>query len=177
MRLTEGSIAPGFEVKDYRGKSLALAQYQGQKVMLSFFRGASCPFCNLRVHELIKNHELLKNYGLQVVTFFAASPEEIQRYAGTQDPSFPIIPDPELDLYRQYGLESSHLGIIRAMLKPLSMIKVMFSGFFNLRSIKDPPLIPADFLIDKDQTISKVYYGKDFGDHLPLQEILQWSGT
>lgn len=48
----------------------------------------------------------------------------------------------------------------------------MASGFFNMKAISDKPLIPADFLIDEHQNISKAYYGKDFGDHLPIEEIL-----
>ncbi len=64
--------------------------------------------------------------------------------------------------------------MFKAMLKPLSMFKVMTSGFFNMKSISDNPLIPADFLIDENQNIYRAYYGKDFGDHINIDEILKW---
>ena len=32
-------------------------------------------------------------------------------------------------------------------------------------------LIPADFLINKDQTIHTAYYGNDISDHIPLRQI------
>ena len=54
------------------------------------------------------------------------------------------------------------------------MWKVMFSGFFNMKSVKEKPIIPADFLIDENKNIHKAYYGKDFGDHIPITEILNW---
>lgn len=59
------------------------------------------------------------------------------------------------------------------MLKPLKMTHMMFSGYFTIKSLKDKPLIPADFLIDSNQNIHCAYYGNDFGDHLPLSEILE----
>lgn len=60
------------------------------------------------------------------------------------------------------------------MIQPVKMMKVMSSGFFNLRSIMDKPIIPTDFLIDEDQSIYKAYYGNDFGDHLSITDILNW---
>jgi peroxiredoxin len=128
----------------------------------------------VRVRELIKRyHEFEKNH-IHLIAFFADSREEIASYAGKQKPPFPIIPDPSLAFYKRYGVESSHLGMLRAMLQPLKMFKVMTSGFFSMKAINDRPLIPADFLIDEDQTIRRVYYGTDFGDHLPIEEILSW---
>ena len=51
----------------------------------------------------------------------------------------------------------------------------MFSGFFNMKSIKDKPIIPADFLIDENQIVFKAYYGKDFSDHIAISEVLNWN--
>lgn len=163
-----------FTYQDYQGNTVALNNFRGRKVLLAFFRVASCPFCNLRVRELIKNHGELERKGISVIAFFASTAEEIAQYAGEQHPPFPIVPDPQLDLYRKYGIESAYSGMFKVMVKPLQMLRVMTSGFFNLKSISDHPLIPADFLIQEDHTIYRAYYGKDFGDHLPLEDILNW---
>ena len=66
------------------------------------------------------------------------------------------------------------MGKNKIILKTYKMIKVMTRGFFNIRSINDKPIIPADFLIYSKQIIYKAYYGKDFGDHLQIDEILKW---
>ena len=62
----------------------------------------------------------------------------------------------------------------RVMMKPYKMMKMMMSGFFNMRAAKERPIIPADFLIDENLLLHKVHYGKDFGDHLPIDSILSW---
>ena len=72
----------------------------------------------------------------------------------------------------KYAVEKSSLGMIRTLIKPLKMIRVMFSGYFNLNSVSDRPIVPADFLIDRDQNIHTAYYGSDFGDHTPVKDIL-----
>ena len=163
-----------FSSKDYQGHTINLVDYKGKKILLSFFRNASCPFCNLRVKQLINKHaEFLKN-GIQIIVFFAAVKEDIYRYAGNQNVPFPIIPDPNLEIYKKYGIKQSSAGMIKKMLKPLKMMKVMTSGFFNLKSIKEKPLIPADFLIDEKQSVYRAFYGNDFGDHLPIAEVLNW---
>jgi hypothetical protein len=35
----------------------------------------------------------------------------------------------------------------------------------------DKALIPADFLIGPDLVIKRAYYGKEIGDHMPLDDI------
>jgi thioredoxin-dependent peroxiredoxin len=35
-------------------------------------------------------------------------------------------------------------------------------------------MVPADFLIGPDLTVQVAYYGKDIGDHLPVERINGW---
>lgn len=163
-----------FNLTDYLGNSINLSDYKGKKVFLTFLRGAACPFCSMRMRDLIIKHPNFKANGIKVIVFYASSKELIAEYAGKQEPPFPVIPDPNLEMYTKYGIEQSKSGMTRAMMQPLKMMKVMFSGFFNMKASKDKPIIPADFLIDENQIIFKVYYGNDFGDHLPIDEILNW---
>lgn len=81
-----------------------------------------------------------------------------------------------MELYRKYRVQEDSSGMLRMMMKPLQLWKAMTSEFFNTEAAKDRPIIPADFLIDSDQRIAKVHYGKDFGDHLPLEQITEWAG-
>jgi thioredoxin-dependent peroxiredoxin len=176
-RLVSNDKAISFSLPDFLGSPVSLSDYKGKKILLVFFRVASCPFCNLRVRELITRHPDFERQDIQVIAVFASTREEIKSYAGKQLPPFPIIPDPQLDLYKKYRIEQSHAGMLRVMLKPLKMLEVMRSGFFNMNSVSEKPLIPAEFLIDPNQLIYRSYYGKDFGDHLPMEDILNWKSS
>ncbi|MFC0264378.1 peroxiredoxin family protein [Fontibacter flavus] len=166
--------APEFKAKDFLGHKIQLNAFEGKKVMLSFFRGASCPFCNMRIRELIQSYGEFQERNIDIIAVFAATAEEIAQYAGKQEAPFPIVPDPKLDLYRLYGVESSPKGMFRVMMQPGKMMKMMFSGFFNMKALKDKPILPADFLIDEGLQVYKIYQGEDFGDHIPIQEVLDW---
>lgn len=170
--LLENDKAIDFIVSDYLNNQVTLSDYKGKKVLLSFFRGAACPFCNMRVRELINNYSKFEEKGIVIIVFFAATKEEINEYAGKQNAPFAIIPDPTLKFYTKYGIEQSKMGMVKTMLNPIKMFKAMTSGFFNTKSSKDKPIVPADFLIDENQTILKAYYGKDFGDHMNIKDIL-----
>lgn len=126
----------------------------------------------MRVQELIKKEQQFKDSGIEVIAFFSSDADEIKSYAGKQNPWFPVVADPNKNIYALYGVEESASGMLKTMLKPLKMLRMMASGFFNLKSMKAAPIIPADFLLGPGLIIEKTYYGKDFGDHIDLNEIL-----
>ncbi len=173
-RLKENSAVINFNTTDFEGKEINLSDYKGKKILLSFFRMATCPFCNLRIRELINLHPEFERNNIAVIALFTSSKEEIEANAGKQQAPFPIIPDPELKLYKQYGIESSHAGMFKVMRRPIELMRVMFSGYFNLKTVGKTPWLPADFLIDENQNIYRTYYGSDFGDHVPITEVLRW---
>jgi peroxiredoxin len=170
MRLAEGAKAPTFDATDWQGKPVKLADYAGKKTWLAFFRYAGCPLCNLRVHHLIERHAALREAGLEVVGVFQSSPEGMAKYVGKQNPPFPLISDPEEKLYALYGLESG-LG---AYLSPSNFGRLgqaIAKGFAPGSPEGTKTRIPADFLLDGDQTIRRAFYGKVIADHLPFEEV------
>ena len=171
-RLRENTPAIPFETRDYLGHKVSLEEYKGKTILLSFFRDASCPFCNLRLNQLIQLHPTFKEKEIVSIAFFSSSKEEILKYAGKQKAPFPIIPDPALSIYKLYRVEESLIAKFRTMRSLRKVVEAMTSEYFNLRSFTERNVIPADFLIDKDFTIRRAYYGKDFGDHMSLDEVL-----
>ena len=110
-----------------------------------------------------------------MVVFFADTQEELLKYAGMQAPPFPVIPDPELKYFKAYGVEWSYSGMFKAMLRAGTILKMMVKGFFNLKSIRKRPIVPADFLIDEQQQVYMAWYGNDYGDHIPIDTLYNWS--
>jgi len=93
MRLQAGQAAPDFLRPDIGGISIRLCDYRGRYLLLSFYRYASCPFCNLRVHELLQRLPEFEKRGLSLVAVFQSAREGIIDHVGKQQPPFPIIPD------------------------------------------------------------------------------------
>ena len=161
-------------LKDIYGKEFSMEQLKGHKVYLTFLRTASCPFCNLRVHQLIQKQEAWTKKGIVTVAVFASAADEILQYAGKQEPKFTIIADPEERLYHQFGIKHSFLAMIKSMARIGAIVETMKKGFFNVNSFTDKRILTGDFLINENQEVVLSYYGKDFGDHIDFEEIDQW---
>ncbi|MBU1307608.1 MAG: redoxin domain-containing protein [Alphaproteobacteria bacterium] len=170
-RLTEGQLAPDLETVDLFGAPVSLTALRGRKVLLSFYRYASCPLCNLRVHNMIGRHAAWSAQGLDVLAVFQSSAADIGKHVGRQDAPFPIVPDGSMRHYKRYGVETSWLGFLKAGLRPDILMKAFAQGY--LPAMFNGPLnrVPADFLIDENGRLVRCYYGADVGDHLPFDDI------
>ena len=174
MKIQPGQPAKNFSTEDITGKPVALHDFKGKRLMLSFYRYAACPLCNLRINQLIQQHASLVGKNLHLVAVFQSPRESIIKYVGRQSIPFPVIADPERTFYKLYGIESSWSGFIKGSLRLGSVTSALMKGFFpgKMEGIKST--VPADFLIGPDLTVQTAYYGSDIGDHLPIEKIYQW---
>lgn len=166
MRLEPGHPAPTFDTRDVFDQPVRLADYAGERLMLSFYRFASCPFCNLRVHRL-----LTADVGLKLVGVFRSSGDRVREHVGKQDAPFPLVADPGGALYDAYGVTSSKIGMVRSLLRVPDGLLAMSKGFLPRDIDTALDLMPADFLIDEEGIVRVAYYGRDPGDHLPLDRV------
>ena len=175
MRLREGDKAPPLDVVDTEGNPVRLRDYRGGRLHLSFYRYASCPYCNLRVSRLGELAHGWKERGLSLVGVFQSPPEGIANYVGKQAPPFPIVSDPRHHLYDLYRVESSWAGFLKAGVVGVGdLFAAGKKGFMPGRMEGRKALLPAEFLIGPDGTIERAFYGSAISDHLPLQEIDEW---
>ena len=171
MRIKSPARAPEFDVCDANGERVRLSDFRGRRVVLSFFRDAGCPFCNLRVYELTNEHALLKESGVEIIAFFRSTDEDVQRFVMQRPRPFVIVADPDMRVYQPYGIEHSWSALIRGMLLRMPrLLRAMSKGILP-RMRGDQSLVPADFLIDEEGRLVRSYYGRDIGDHLPMREI------
>lgn len=169
--------APGNQIGNIRlptldGAPFALDSLRGRRLLLAFFRFASCPFCNLRVHELVRH---FPEFGerFAVVAIFESSPENLRRFAARHAAPFPVLADEHGVYYREYGIERSLAGTVRGMFGRLpALLQAMFvRGYLPWRIRGHLTTMPADFLVDERGVIRTAYYGRDEGDHLPLAAV------
>lgn len=173
MKLKKHSLAPEISTSDVYGNPINLSDYRGQKVLLSFHRFIGCPVCNLRVHSF----EQLNGEGIKVINIYESKPETMRKYLTDTPFSATFIADGNEQLYKYYGVEKSWYQFLLGFLKG-----GMFKGMKGMKlfkgGIKGMPMpdssfsrIPADFIINEQGIIVKAYYGKHFGDELPIEKI------
>jgi peroxiredoxin Q/BCP len=169
--LTNGIVAPEFSVSDIGDELIELKNFRGKKVMLSFYRYASCPLCNLRINDLIRQYPNLKGKGLEMIAVFQSPKSSILEYVGKQDAPFPIVPDPEQKLYQLYHVSGDWGKFALGLVQPKKIFNMLKRGYLPGKMENDINMIPADFLIDEKGFIHTAYYGKDASDHLDMKVI------
>ena len=174
-KLKETDKSIDFIREDYLGNTVQLDAYKGKKIFLAFFRDTGCTFCNIRMNELIKNHDKFVAAKIQLIAFFASSKERIIKLSEEHKAPFPIIPDPNFEVYNHYFIETSALKKYKTVIKRERLKVGLTSKYFNPKSFFEPNTVPAEFLINESGFIDRCYYAKDYGDHLPVNEILDWN--
>ncbi|MEN8132894.1 MAG: peroxiredoxin-like family protein [Pseudomonadota bacterium] len=154
------------------GSPFDLDSLKGKPFMLSFFRFASCPFCNLRMHELVTRLDELPEE-FTIVAVFDSPLDNLQRHAGKHQATFPVLADTDNRYYKLYGIRHSVIGVLKGMLlrMPRLLYAMLMKGYVPLTIKGSMTTMPADFLIDNQGTIRVAHYGKDEGDHLPFEQV------
>lgn len=165
------SPAIDFQTLDIYGEPLQLADFRGKRVMLSFFRDAACPFCNLRLYELTQRYAGLQAAGLTVIAVFSSPAKDVLDFVARRPRPFFMVSDPDLEIYQQYDVQQSTTALFKALTLKLPRF---IGGLATGGRPKPNPhvrLVPADFLIDESGAITASWYGRDTSDHMPLPQV------
>lgn len=100
-----GDMAPDFTLPNAKGQQIKLSDlYKSGPVVLIFYRGGWCPFCNLELRAYQREIERFKKAGINIV---AVSPEKPDHSLSTKEKNelvFEILSDVKNDVARLYGL-------------------------------------------------------------------------
>ncbi len=175
MRLNPGQTAPDFEVTDIVTRNpVRLADFSGQRLLISFHRYAACPFCNLHIHELSKAYKDWEKLNLKILAIFCSLPDRLAEQYGSRAIPFQIAADPDLAAYHAYGIEKSTLGMLTSFVHPRGLVATL-NGFLPGKIDGDVRWLPADFLISPDQTVTTAYYSSNVAQHLSLRSIEEFA--
>ena len=103
--LLPGMKAAAFDVLDVEGKPVHFDPEKMEKpLVLSFFRGGWCPYCNLHLSEMRKAEAELKAMDFDIWFISIDKPEFL--YASLQQPDigYTVLSDSKLSATRAYGL-------------------------------------------------------------------------
>ena len=103
--LLPGMMAPVFTVRDVEGNAVAFDPAKLDKpLVLTFFRGGWCPYCNLHLAELRHAEEELKELGFDIWFISVDKPELLYESLDQPDIAYTILSDAQLEATRAFGL-------------------------------------------------------------------------
>lgn len=166
--LNEGSTAADFRLPNAKGEETQLSKLlENGPVVLNFYRGGWCPFCNLEFKSL---HDILPQIQERGATLIGVSPELPDNSLDTIEKhqiKFEVLSDVGNKLARQYGLVMSVPEVIR----PLYLEWGLDLPNFNGDETWELP-IPATYVINTDGKIVAAYVNKNYTERMEPYEVV-----
>ncbi|MFG2550030.1 peroxiredoxin-like family protein [Streptomyces sp. NPDC048581] len=166
--LTVGDKAPRFSLPSATGQTLSLDDLLADgPVVLTFYRGAWCPYCNIALRSLQQHHEAITARGARLVAVSPQIPDESLSLTEKHDLAFDVLSDIGSDTAKQYGL---------AFDLPDDLATVYDKLGFDLQRVNDGhprtlPL-PATYVIDRDGVIRWAFVNTDYTTRAEPADIL-----
>ncbi len=133
--LEEGSKAKAFRLKSYDGKTVKLADFKGQPVVLYFYPRDNTPGCTKQACAFRDASEALQDRGAAVLGVSTDSVESHEKFRDKFELNFPLLADTEHAVSEAYGAWREK----------------------NMYGKKSMGIQRSTFLIDADGKIAKVW--------------------
>lgn len=167
--LQPGDIAPDFILPNVDGRSVRLySELEKGPVVLVFYRGGWCPFCNIQLRGFQKANADFKAAGAQVL---AISPQLPDQSVDTQEKAelaFPVLSDVGLNTARAFRVA---FELPTPALDLYAQFDVVLEDFNGVAGAKELPM-PATFIIRADRTIAHSQVETDFMRRSEPLEVL-----
>ena len=115
-----GDKAPDFSLSDDAGKTMALKNFRGKKLVLYFYPKDMTSGCTVEACDFRDNMNRVVAAGAAVAGVSADSVERHQKFKQKEDLNFPLLSDPDLKTLKDYGVWQkkslygrSFMGIVR----------------------------------------------------------------
>lgn len=140
MKLTEGDRAPAFERLDQDGRTRALKDFKGKKLVIYFYPRAFTPGCTTESCDFRDRYQAFEAAGFEII---GVSPDPVERlddFRTEHNLPFPLLSDEDHSMAEDYGAWGTkknygreYEGIIRSTFT-VNETGVVSSAWYNVRA-------------------------------------------
>ncbi|MDX8407505.1 MAG: peroxiredoxin-like family protein [Mariprofundaceae bacterium] len=164
-----GDVAPDFDLPELSGNRLSLsALLKDGPVVISFYRGAWCPYCNLEMQALQKALPDIEAAGGRLI---AIAPETAEHAGETRDKgnlSFPLLQDRDNIVASAYGLVFTVPESLREVYQAFGIDLADSQG--NDRF--ELPM-PATYIVGTDGRVAHAFVDVDYTQRMEPADIVK----
>ena len=156
--LAVGQQLPDTTLPDHEGKPVNLyALLEKGPLIINFYRGGWCPYCNLELKAYIDQLDAIRAHGAQLIAITPEQPDASAKTIDSNGVTFPILSDQHGEYGRQLGLIFTLPEAVRSAYEGFGIDLEAHngSGSFEL------PL-PATYIIDTDGKVSYAFVSTDY---------------
>jgi len=166
--LQVGDQLASFELPNQLGQTISLDELQGDSnIVISFYRGGWCPYCNIELCVLQQALPEFKSHGARLIAISPQLPDESMSTAEKNELSFPVLSDAGNKVAREFGL----VFTLSEQLRPLyESFNIDLPATNGDKSFELP--IPATFIIDSDGVVKGAFVNADYKQRMDLSDII-----
>jgi len=163
-----GDQAPDFTLPDAQGGQVSLTDLLREgPVVLTFYRGGWCPYCNLQLRAYQDFMAGFQALGARLVAVSPQTPDNSLSTAEANALSFDVLSDVGNHVARDYGLAYTLPVELQEALTSVNKILPDINGDGEW----DLP-VPATFVIDGDGRIALAHLDIDYRERLDPEDIV-----
>jgi peroxiredoxin len=166
--LNVNDVAPDFSATDQRGEKINLKkQLNRGKVVLVFYRGQWCPYCNKQLKQLEDSITFIKEKGATVLAITPELPENISKTIEKTKASYSVLFDDGLKIMNAYKVAFPVEATTVAKYKGFGVdfLKVNGTNGANLP-------VPAVYIVNKNGKIIYRHFDVDYKKRSSIKDIL-----
>lgn len=169
LKLQVGDKAPDFALSNATDRTTKLSELLKKgKVVLTFYRGTWCPYCNLQLAQYQKALSEIHDLGAELVAISPQTPDESLNVKEKNELNFEVLSDNGNIVARKYTTVFKNAD---APVNTMTELGFDFDAHYSDDSRELP--IPAVFVIEKDATISFAKsLGGDYRNRVEVSEII-----
>ncbi len=166
--LAVGAAAPNFSLKDQAGKVFTFdAQSMKETVVLFFYRGQWCPYCNKQIKSLQDSLMAIKAKGATVVAITPETDDNVKKTIEKTKAGFPILADAGLNVMKLYDV---NFAVDAGTIEKYKKYGIDFEKANGANGANLP--VPAMYII-KNGKVSWRYFDENYSKRPNVSDILQ----
>ncbi len=155
LQIKLDAAAPDFILPNATGQSIQLSKYWARgPVVLTFYRGAWCPYCNLQLRQLQESLPEFQAKGAQLLAVSPMTPDQSLSLQEKSELGFEVLSDVGNQVARKY---TTVFRNDEAPIAAMTKLGYDFFGFYGDDSAELP--VPATFIINQQGLVRFAFSG------------------
>ena len=166
--LAAGEMVPDFTLPNVTGDPVTLSDMLNKgPVVLNFYRGGWCPFCNLELQALQARLPEIKALGATLVGISPETPDNSLTAIEKHQLEFEVLSDVGNKTARKFGL----LFTVYEEMRPLYLKWGLDVPASNGDDSWELP-VPATYVIDRNAVVHAAHVDKDYTKRMEPDEVI-----
>jgi len=168
--LRVGDTMPEFALPDPTGKIVSSRELLKQgPLLVTFYRGNWCPYCNLALQALQDHLAEIKAHGANLVAISPQTPDNSLSMQEKHALAFPVLSDAGLGATRRFGLVFTLPESLRPIYQSFGIDLVKQNG----TDTYELP-VPATYLVDRNGKVREAFVQVDYRRRLEPATAIKW---